>query len=83
MLYQVVNDGIGGNTITSEYLQPPPDSDSGIERLERDVFSHHGVTHVVLFMGTNDIRREVTASQVIAGMQEIITRVRARGYTLH
>ena len=78
----VVNEGIGGNTILSEHLQPPPDSDPGIERLERDVFSHHGVTHVVLFMGTNDIRRGATARQVIAGMENIITRVKARGLTI-
>jgi lysophospholipase L1-like esterase len=75
----VVNEGIGGNTITRDNLQPPPDSIPGIERLDRDVLSHSGVTHVVLFMGTNDIRREASAAQVIAGMQNIIDRVRAHG----
>ena len=75
----VVNEGIGGNTVTRDNLQPPPDSIPGIERLDRDVLSHSGVTHVVLFMGTNDIRREASAAQVIAGMQNIIDRVRARG----
>ena len=49
----VVNEGIGGNTLTSEGLQPPPDSSPGLERLERDVLSHAGVTDVILFMGTN------------------------------
>ena len=53
----VLNEGIGGNTVTREGLQPPPDSTPGVERLERDVLSHEGVTDVVLFMGTNDIRR--------------------------
>jgi lysophospholipase L1-like esterase len=75
----VLNEGIGGNTITRANLQPPPDSTPGVERLDRDVLSHHGVTHVVLFMGTNDIRRNAPAAQVIAGMQDIITRVKARG----
>jgi lysophospholipase L1-like esterase len=75
----VVNEGIGGNTITRARLQPPPDSAPGLERLDRDVLSHQGVTHVILFMGTNDIRREAPAAQVIEGMQEIITRVRAKG----
>jgi lysophospholipase L1-like esterase len=75
----VLNEGIGGNTITREPLQPPPDSPPGLERLERDVLTHHGVTHVILFMGTNDIRREAPAEQVIAGMQEIVKRVKARG----
>lgn len=75
----MVNEGISGNTVTSEGLQPPPNSPPGLERLERDVFSHEGVTHVVLFMGTNDIRREVSAAALIAGMEEIAERIRARG----
>lgn len=75
----ILNEGIGGNTITRENLQPPPDSTPGIERLERDVLRHQGVTHVVLFMGTNDVRREASASQVITGTEDIIKRVKARG----
>jgi lysophospholipase L1-like esterase len=75
----VVNEGIAGNTVTHENLQPPPDSPPGVERLERDVLSHHGVTHVVLFMGTNDIRREASAAQVMAGISDIVKRVKARG----
>ncbi|MGH9146470.1 MAG: GDSL-type esterase/lipase family protein [Vicinamibacterales bacterium] len=75
----IVNEGIGGNTITREHLQPPPDSPPGLERLDRDVLSHHGVSHVILFMGTNDIRREASARQVIAGIEDMVSRVRARG----
>jgi lysophospholipase L1-like esterase len=74
----MVNEGIGGNTVTGE-ISPSPSSTPGTERLERDVLTHSGVTHVVLFMGTNDIRREATAAQVIAGTEEIIDRVHAKG----
>jgi lysophospholipase L1-like esterase len=77
----VVNEGIGGNTIVGEVL-PPPTSPTGLDRLDRDVLSHTGVTHVVLFMGTNDIRREVPAARLIAGMQDIVDRVKARGLTI-
>lgn len=77
--FAFVNEGIGGNTVLRASLSPPPDSIPGIERLERDVLSHSGVSHVVLFMGTNDIRREATAAGVIAGMQDIVQRIRARG----
>ena len=79
----VVNEGIGGNTVIREHLQPAPNSTPGIERLERDVLSHAGVTDIILFMGTNDIRREASAPQVIAGMQTIIERVHARGLRIH
>jgi len=80
-LKAVVNEGIGGNTVTRT-SSPPPDSAPGVERLERDVLSHTGVTHVVLFMGTNDIRREASAAQVIDGMRNIIERVKARGLSI-
>src|SRR3989442_4778668 len=75
----IVNEGIGGNTVSREKLEPPPDSTPGVERLDRDVLSHEGVTDVILFMGTNDIRRSASAAQVIAGMTDVAKRVEARG----
>jgi hypothetical protein len=57
----VINEGIGGNTVTGANLRPAAASTPGIERLDRDVLSHPGVSHVVLFMGTNDIAREAPA----------------------
>ena len=75
----VVNEGIGGNTIIGEGLRPPPTSPPGLDRLDRDVLSHVGVTHVALFMGTNDIRRDASAAWVIEGMQDIADRVKASG----
>ena len=75
----VINEGIGGNTVTGDKLQPPPDSPTGVDRLDRDVLSHSGVTHVIFFMGTNDIRREAPAAQVIAGIENVAMRVKARG----
>ena len=75
----VVNEGIGGNTVTRENLMPPPDSAPALERLDRDVLSHSGVTHVIFFVGTNDLRRDAPAEQVIAGDQKIIERVKAKG----
>jgi lysophospholipase L1-like esterase len=75
----IVNEGIGGNTITRDGLVPPPDSPPGLERFDRDVLSHHGVAGVVLFMGTNDIRRGASAAQVIAGTSSLIQRIKARG----
>jgi lysophospholipase L1-like esterase len=77
--HAVINEGIGGNTVTSANLNPPANSPAGVDRLDRDVFSHAGVTHVVLFLGTNDIRREATADQVIAGIKDIVARVKQKG----
>jgi lysophospholipase L1-like esterase len=78
--HAVINEGIGGNTVTSgPNMKPPLNSPAGVERLDRDVLSHSGVTHVILFLGTNDIRREAPATQVIAGMKDIIARVKQKG----
>ena len=65
----VVNAGIGGDTLTW----------AKTGRLDRDVLEQAGVTHVVLFLGINDINKGASAAQVMAAMQEIIARVRAVG----
>jgi lysophospholipase L1-like esterase len=77
--FAMVNEGIGGNTVTNAAdYQPATNSAPGMERLERDVLSHSGVSHVVLFMGTNDIRRGASAELVISGLKDIIARVKAK-----
>jgi lysophospholipase L1-like esterase len=76
--FSVVNEGIGGNTVTRAGTNPTFASPPGVERLDRDVLSRPGVSHVVLFMGTNDINREATAAQVIAGSKDIIARIKAK-----
>jgi lysophospholipase L1-like esterase len=78
-LKAVVNEGIGGNTVIRAGLQPPPDSLPGIERLDRDVLSHHGVTDVIFFMGTNDLRRDATVAAIQQGFSSIVTRIKAKG----
>jgi len=75
--FGVVNEGIGGNTVTRENLVPPPNSPPGLERLDRDVLQRSGATHVIVFEGTNDIRRGASAAQVMAGLQEIVKRLKA------
>lgn len=72
----MINAGIGGNTVIRV---PPVGSVPGVERLDRDVLSLAGITHVIIFLGTNDLRREATAEQVIAGLEEIVGRIKAQG----
>jgi lysophospholipase L1-like esterase len=74
----VVNEGIGGNTLTKN-VRPAGVSVPAVERLDRDVLSHHGVTHVILFEGTNDIRRSAPTTQVVNAMQDIAQRVKTHG----
>jgi lysophospholipase L1-like esterase len=70
----IANAGISGNRVLNRGNGP-----SALERLERDVLDRAGVTHVVFFEGTNDIAGNFSAAQIIAGTQQIIDKVHAKG----
>jgi lysophospholipase L1-like esterase len=80
----VMNQGLGGNRILHDVR-----GDSGLRRFDRDVLAQPGVTHVIVMLGTNDLRNryakpdeEVTADQMIAGLQQMAVRAQARGIKL-
>jgi lysophospholipase L1-like esterase len=77
----VMNQGLGGNRILHDIR-----GESGLRRFDRDVIAQPGVTHVVVMLGTNDLRNrpgkaeeEVTAPQMIAGLAQFAVRGQARG----
>jgi lysophospholipase L1-like esterase len=77
----VMNQGLGGNRILHDIR-----GDSGLRRFDRDVLAQPGVTHVIVLLGTNDLRNrwakpeeEVTAEQMIAGLKQMALRAQARG----
>ena len=70
----IANAGISGNRVLGRGNGP-----SAFERLERDVLDRAGVTHVVFFLGTNDIAGNFTAAQVIAGTRQLVALMRSRG----
>ena len=77
----VMNQGLGGNRILFDIR-----GDSGLRRFDRDVLSQPGVTHVVVMLGTNDLRNrwkkpeeEPTAAQMIAGLKQMAVRAHSRG----
>jgi lysophospholipase L1-like esterase len=80
--FSVINAGIGGNQITgpATYSSTTPfaGGPSALDRLERDVLSLSGITHIIWLEGINDLSRGATAETVIAGMQELVKRVRAK-----
>ena len=71
----VVNAGISGNRI----LQEGPTGPSALARFDRDVLDRAGITHIILFEGTNDLHRGSTAAELIEGMRQLIRRAHARG----
>lgn len=77
----VMNQGLGGNRILHDIR-----GDSGLRRFDRDVLAQPGVTHVIVMLGTNDLRNrwakpeeEVNAEQMIAGMKQLSVRAHTRG----
>jgi lysophospholipase L1-like esterase len=86
----VLNAGIGGNRVLTN---SPCWGQNALARLGRDVLAQAGIEAVILFEGTNDIGQpdavgntspcvshtQVSADEIIAGYQQIIARVHARG----
>ena len=77
----VMNNGLGGNRILHDIR-----GDSGLRRFDRDVLAAPGVTHVIVMLGTNDLRNrwakpeeEVTGEQMIAGLQQMAVRAHTAG----
>jgi lysophospholipase L1-like esterase len=77
----VMNQGLGGNRILHDIR-----GDSGLRRFDRDVVAQPGVTHVIVLLGTNDLRNrwrkpeeEVTADQMIAGLKQLALRAQTSG----
>ncbi len=80
----VMNQGLGGNRILHDLR-----GDSGLRRFDRDVLAQPGVTHVIVMLGTNDLRnriakpeQEATAEQMIAGLHQMALRAQAAGIKL-
>jgi lysophospholipase L1-like esterase len=75
----VVDEGISGNAVLTDL---PLGGPSALHRLTRDVLVRRGLTDVILLEGINDLRSAnppATADQIIAGYQQIIDRVHAKG----
>ena len=77
----VMNQGLGGNRILFDIR-----GDSGLRRFDRDVLAQPGVTHVIVLLGTNDLRNrpgkaeeEAQAPAMIAGLKQMALRAQARG----
>lgn len=83
--HAVVTQAISGNRLIAKGTGP-----SALNRLDRDVFSLPGVTHIILLEGINDIgnsgrtrnevtQPEITADQLIEGYRQIIQRAHEHG----
>lgn len=81
--FSVVNAGIGGNRILADGAGV-----SGLGRLDRDVLRMQGLAYLIILEGIDDIGFSavstsgspvITASEIIAGYRQIISRAHVRG----
>ncbi len=72
----VLNAGLSGNQLLARSL-----SEAGLARLDRDLLDLPGVRGVVVAIGINDLggRPVPDAQALIAGLQSLVARCRARG----
>jgi lysophospholipase L1-like esterase len=75
----VVNAGLGGNRLLEPRDGEPFYGVPALARLDRDVFAQTAVRTVILLEGVNDIGFNASASQLIAGYQQVIALTHARG----
>jgi lysophospholipase L1-like esterase len=74
----VSNEAIAGNRVVSGGNGPP-----ALDRLQNDVLDRSGLSAVIFYEGTNDITGGITASNLIAGMQQVIDRVHHKGVPIY
>lgn len=77
----VVNAGIGGNTASSECAVSPGRAGNLQQRFGRDVLSRAGLTHVLVYAGTNDlgVGAGCTARQIIRAFKDLARRTHRAG----
>ncbi|MCG8573153.1 MAG: SGNH/GDSL hydrolase family protein [Spirochaetes bacterium] len=81
--YAVLNAGIAGNRILNN---SPYFGENALARFNDNVITQSGITHLIFFMGINDIgfgqiipTQVVSAEEMIAGMKQIILKAHAKG----
>ncbi len=75
----VVNEAIAGNRVVNPVVANSAAGPAAVDRLDRDVLGLSGLTHVIWLEGINDFGAGHTTAAVIAGYQNIVARLHARG----
>lgn len=79
----VVNEAIGGNRVVNPVVVNAASGPAAVDRLDRDVLGLSGLTHVIWMEGINDLGAGHTTDAIIAGYQNIVGRLHARGIKVY
>jgi lysophospholipase L1-like esterase len=75
----VVNEAIAGNRVVNPVVANSAAGPAAVDRLDRDVLGLSGLTHVIWLEGINDLGAGHTTAAIIAGYQDIVGRLHAKG----
>ncbi|KQQ86387.1 hypothetical protein ASF77_20650 [Massilia sp. Leaf139] len=83
----VVNRGISGNSMLTDYPNALLAGYATLERFDRDVLATSGVRYLITLIGINDIcyssgSNPIPADELIAGYRQLISRAQARDITI-
>lgn len=79
----VVNAAISGNRVTNPVPANSTAGPAAVDRIDRDLLGLSGLTHVIWLEGINDLAGAQTPQNVIAGYQNVVTRLHAAGVKVY
>jgi lysophospholipase L1-like esterase len=79
----IVNEAIAGNRVVNPVVANSAAGPAAVDRLDRDVLSLSGLTHVIWLEGINDIGAGTSTDAIIAGYQNVVGRLHAKGIKVY
>lgn len=79
----IVNEAIAGNRVVNPVTANSTAGPAAVDRLDRDVLGLSGLTDVIWMEGINDVGGGHTTDAIIAGYQNIVGRLHAKGIEVY
>ncbi len=79
----IVNEAIAGNRVVNPVTPNATAGPAAVDRLDRDVLGLSGLTDVIWLEGINDVGAGHTTDAIIAGYQNVVARLHARGIKVY
>jgi lysophospholipase L1-like esterase len=79
----IVNEAIAGNRVVNPVVANSTSGPAAVDRLDRDVLALSGLTHVIWLEGINDIGAGTGTDSIIAGYQNVVSRLHAKGVKVY
>ncbi|MBV9201005.1 MAG: lysophospholipase [Alphaproteobacteria bacterium] len=79
----IVNEAIAGNRVVNPVVANSTAGPAAVDRLDRDVLGLAGLTDVIWLEGINDIGGGRMPNEIIAGYQNVVGRLHAKGVKVY